>query len=63
MSDDEHSVTYRPHPGTSREKELDVLSNVLNFIFFESKASKKATLPGGPNDANKKSSEGEGFEK
>jgi hypothetical protein len=55
-------IAVRSLANTTPEEARDARARAWTFI-LDSYDKKKATLPGGPDDANKKSSEGEGFEK
>jgi hypothetical protein len=43
-------IVYTPHPDASSETELSALAAAYRFI-LERRAKKKATRPGGPDDA------------
>jgi hypothetical protein len=46
----EARILYTPRSDATPEAELGAVSRVLKFILFESKASKKSTRPGAPDD-------------
>ena len=50
------NVRYKPRPEATPEVAVDALSNVYRFI-LNCRAKKKAARPGGPDDAERRSSD------
>lgn len=50
-------ITYAARPGTTPEAEICALAGVYRFV-IEASRKKKATRPGGPDDAERRSSDG-----